>query len=258
VAAGDEHTPVGETHGDVQSAPLAERAGRIQVLVGGSYSSAVESRVESYSPPTTRTRPFLSRVAVRLARAVDMLAVAVQLLLDTPLTSDRCVVAAASRTGTAPSPSELEPEPEPSPGAVSASRAQVAGARYLILTTNGPLFAWMNVTRIERKPCSCLRRTASQSAGSGLESLAAHPPTPPLTCGFSDRRPAGASNLCRGSVGCQVGGPTGPLGRPEFTAPVVVESAVRQRKQPDTASGGRSLSAALGHPQHSRAGNLPL
>jgi hypothetical protein len=41
----------------------------------------VDGDAEVNSPPTTRTRPLLSGVAVRLARAVDMLEVAVQLLL---------------------------------------------------------------------------------------------------------------------------------------------------------------------------------
>jgi hypothetical protein len=35
--------------------------------------------VDSSNPPTTRTRPFSSRVAVKLDRALAMLAVAVQL-----------------------------------------------------------------------------------------------------------------------------------------------------------------------------------
>jgi hypothetical protein len=68
-----------------------------------------------------------------LERAVDMLAVAVQLPAAV-FADERCGV--ASRL---PSRSELEPEPEPSPGAPSASSAQVAGARYLMLTTKGPL-----------------------------------------------------------------------------------------------------------------------
>jgi hypothetical protein len=58
-----------------------------------------------------------------------MLAASVQLPAAV-LTNDRCGV-----TGRAPSRSEFEPEPEPSAGAASASRAQVAGARYLMLTT---------------------------------------------------------------------------------------------------------------------------
>jgi hypothetical protein len=45
-----------------------------QVAVVGSYSSAVET----WAPPTTRTRPLASGVAVTYARGVAMLAVAVQ------------------------------------------------------------------------------------------------------------------------------------------------------------------------------------
>src|ERR671918_959817 len=103
-----------------------------QVPVGGSYSSAVEARLVSPSPPTTRTRPFPSRVAVGLERAVDMLAVAVQLPAAV-LATDRFAA-----TGRAPSRSELEPEPKPSAGTASASSTQVAGATGLKLTTNVP------------------------------------------------------------------------------------------------------------------------
>jgi hypothetical protein len=64
-----------------------------------------------------------------------MLAVAVQLPV---------VVLADDRSGVAdraPSRSELEPEPKPNAGAATASRAHVAGARYLILTTKGAPFS---------------------------------------------------------------------------------------------------------------------
>src|SRR5919108_3864822 len=47
----------------------------VHVPVDGSYSSVVDSP----TPPTTRMRPLPSRVAVRCARATDMLAAAVQL-----------------------------------------------------------------------------------------------------------------------------------------------------------------------------------
>src|ERR671934_644817 len=73
------------------------------VPVDGSYSSVVDS----LTPPTTRMRPLASRVAVKCARAVDMLAVAVQ----------------------------LPAEPEATVGAASASNAQVADVRDLMLTT---------------------------------------------------------------------------------------------------------------------------
>src|SRR5918996_4041375 len=46
----------------------------LHVPVTGSYSSVVDWP----TPPTTSTRPFASDVAVRLSRAVAMLAVAVQ------------------------------------------------------------------------------------------------------------------------------------------------------------------------------------
>src|ERR687887_162877 len=72
------------------------------VPVDGSYSSVVDSP----TPPTTRMRPLASRVAVMWARAVDMLAVAVQ----------------------------LPAEPEATVGAASASTAQVADATDLMLT----------------------------------------------------------------------------------------------------------------------------
>src|SRR5919201_931574 len=52
----------------------------IHIPVGGSYSSVVSSP----TPPTTRTRPSVSGVAVMLGRAVDMLAVAVQLPAAVP------------------------------------------------------------------------------------------------------------------------------------------------------------------------------
>jgi hypothetical protein len=58
-----------------------------------------------------------------------MLAAAAQ--LPAAVVTDACC-GVADRT---PSRSEVEPEPKPSPGAASASRAQVTGARYLMLTT---------------------------------------------------------------------------------------------------------------------------
>jgi hypothetical protein len=75
---------------------------------------------------------LVSRVAVKAARAVDMLAVAVQLLLVTAL-------GAPSRT-----------EPEPSPGAASTSRRQKAGAKYLVLATTAP-FTWLSKAKIGRE-----------------------------------------------------------------------------------------------------------
>src|SRR5919202_6007792 len=73
------------------------------VPVDGSYSSVVDS----LTPPTTRTRPLASRVAVMCARATDMLAVVVQLPV----------------------------EPEATVGAASATNAQAADASDLVLTT---------------------------------------------------------------------------------------------------------------------------
>src|SRR5919206_2696345 len=73
------------------------------VRVDGSYSSVLDSP----TPPTTRIRPFPSRVAVMCARATDMLAVAVQ----------------------------LPAEPEATVGTASATNAQAADASDLMLTT---------------------------------------------------------------------------------------------------------------------------
>ena len=66
-------------------------------------------------------RPFASRVAVRFARATDMLAVAVQL----------------------PVAAWLEPEPEATAGAANAKTAQAADATDLTLTTSPPFLAWL-------------------------------------------------------------------------------------------------------------------
>jgi hypothetical protein len=88
--------------------------------------------VDTSAPPTTRTRPLLSRVAVMLPRAVAMLAVAVQ-LPDGVLGNDPCGV-----TRGAPANSELEPAPEASARAATASTAQVADPTDLILTKETP------------------------------------------------------------------------------------------------------------------------
>src|SRR5919198_5794465 len=79
----------------------------LQVPVDGSYSSVVDSP----TPPTTRTRPFRSGVAVMWARAVAMLAVAVQL---------------------------PEPEPEATVGTARTKRAQPARTSDFMLTTKPP------------------------------------------------------------------------------------------------------------------------
>src|SRR6266540_1323966 len=92
--------------------------------VGGSYSSAVDTS----APPTTRTRPFASGVAVRLARAVDMLAVAVQ--LPAAVVTDAC----CDVTDRAPSPSV----PEPSAGTASVKTAQIADATDLMRMGEAP------------------------------------------------------------------------------------------------------------------------
>src|SRR5919198_3227708 len=81
------------------------------VPVDGSYSSVLDSP----TPPTTRMRPFPSRVAVMCARATDMLAVAVHV-----------------------PPGELELEPEATIGAASATSAHAADATELLLTTSPP------------------------------------------------------------------------------------------------------------------------
>src|SRR5690348_13617923 len=63
----------------------------LQVRVTGSYNSALE-------PLTTRTRPLLSRVAVRFVRVVDMLRVAVHVFDPAAPVSDRCRLADADAT----------------------------------------------------------------------------------------------------------------------------------------------------------------
>src|SRR5262245_48806869 len=75
----------------------------LQVAVDGSYSSVVDA----LTPPTARMRPSASRVAVRCARAIDMLAVAVQ----------------------------VPAEPEATAGTASTTNAQAADATDLMLTT---------------------------------------------------------------------------------------------------------------------------
>jgi hypothetical protein len=90
----------------------------IPVPVGGSHSSVVGS----LTPPTTRTRPLSSRVAVKVDRAVAMLAVAVQ-LPAVVVAVESCV---AGR------------ELEANAGAASASNAQVADATDLMLMTKPP------------------------------------------------------------------------------------------------------------------------
>jgi hypothetical protein len=96
----------------------------IHVPVGGSYSSVVDSS----NPPTTRTRPLSSRVAVKVDRAVAMLAVPVQL--------PAVVVAVESCVAGRASPSGLELEANA--GAASASNAQVADATDFMLMTKPP------------------------------------------------------------------------------------------------------------------------
>src|SRR5689334_4042802 len=53
----------------------------VQVLVAGSYSSALDREELVLAPPTTRTLPLGRSVAVWLTRAADMLATAVQALV---------------------------------------------------------------------------------------------------------------------------------------------------------------------------------
>src|SRR5262245_57050163 len=77
--------------------------------VGGSYSSVLSSS----RPPTTRTRPFSSGVAVRLSRGTDILAVAAQLPASIPLDAASGVT-------------------------VIASTAQIADAATFVLTTKPP------------------------------------------------------------------------------------------------------------------------
>src|SRR6266542_3781319 len=103
----------------------------VQRFVAGSYSSVVDS----WAPPTTRTRPFPSSVAVRVPRATDMLAVAVQL---------PAAVLRNARSGVADrAPTWTELEPEASAGTASVRSAQLADATDLMLMTKPPLLASM-------------------------------------------------------------------------------------------------------------------